>query len=404
MDLTDSLKALFIETAKALKGSARRIFMARSVKELGTGGQRIAERELGWNRVTIRKGTHELGSGFACVDAFSARGRKRAEEHLPNLLIDIKAIVDGQSQADPQFRTNRLYTRLSAAEVRRQLIVQKGYTDKELPTVETIANKLNDLGYYPKKVAKSQPQKKIPETDAIFDQVNQINQAADEAPDVLRISIDAKATVKIGPFARGGKSRVVVEAADHDFDPEATVTPVGIFLPASDELFVYGVTSKVTSDCLVDRLEQWWETVHNRFSHITTLAINLDNGPENHSRRTQFMQRIVDFVQQYHINVRLAYYPPYHSKYNPIERCWGILENYWNGTLLDSIDTVLQFASNMTWKGKHPVVELVTTAYQTGVKLTKEAMKKVESQINRLTHLGKWFVDIPCPATATRDT
>lgn len=404
MDLTDSLKTLFIETAKALKGSARRIFMARSVKELDTGGQRLAERELGWSRVTIRKGTHELESGFACADAFSARGRKRAEEHLPNLLTDIQAIVDGQSQADPQFRTHRLYTRLSAAEVRRQLIAQKGYTDEELPTVETIANKLNDLGYYPKKVAKSQPQKKIPETDAIFDQVNQINQAADEAPEVLRISVDAKATVKIGPFARGGKSRVAVEAADHDFEPEATVTPVGIFLPALDELFVYGVTSKVTSDCLVDRLVQWWEAVHNRFAHITTLVINLDNGPENHSRRTQFMQRIVDFVQQYHINVRLAYYPPYHSKYNPIERCWGILENYWNGTLLDSINTVLQFASNMTWKGKHPVVELVTTAYQTGVKLTKEAMNKVESQIKRLTHLGKWFVDIACPTTATRDT
>ena len=163
--------------------------------------------------------------------------------------------------------------------------------------------------------------------------------------------MDAKATVKVGPFARGGKSRVQVAAADHDFHPEATVTPVGIFLPTLDELFVYGVTSKVTSDCLVDRLAQWWETVRERFAHMTTLVINLDNGPENHSRRTQFMQRIVEFVQQYQVTVRLAYYPPYHSKYNPIERCWGILENHWNGALLDSIDAVLQFAATMTWKG-----------------------------------------------------
>src|SRR5919205_4285224 len=146
MDLSDSLKSLFIETAKTLKGSARRLFMARTVKELGPGGQRRAERELGWNRATIRKGTHELASGFAIVDAFALRGRKRAEERLPHLLPDLVALVDGQSQADPQFRTNRLYTRLTAAEVRRQLIAQKDYTDSELPTERTIANKLNALG------------------------------------------------------------------------------------------------------------------------------------------------------------------------------------------------------------------------------------------------------------------
>jgi Rhodopirellula transposase DDE domain len=159
MELTDSLKTLFLETAQSLQGSARRLFMARTVKELGPGGQRRAERELGWNRGTLRKGTHELQSGFTCLDAFSARGRKRAEDHLPHLLSDIQALVDSQSQADPQFRTTRLYTRLSAAEVRRQLIAQHGYTPEALPTVQTITSKLNTLGYFPKKVAKSLPKK-----------------------------------------------------------------------------------------------------------------------------------------------------------------------------------------------------------------------------------------------------
>ena len=210
----------------------------------------------------------------------------------------------------------------------------------------------------------------------------------------MRISLDAKATVKVGPFARGGKNRVPTSAADHDFQPEATITPVGIFLPATDELFLYGVTSKVTSDCLVDRLIQWWERVRPRFAHITTLLINLDNGPENHSRRTQFMYRLVAFAQHYGLTVRLAYYPPYHSKYNPIERCWGILEQHWNSVLLDTLDIVLAFASTMTWKGAHPVVELVTTTYQTGVTLTKEAMAVVETQLTRASVLGKWFVDI----------
>ena len=160
MDLTDSLKALLIEAAQALKGSARRVFMARTVKELGPGGQRRAERALGWNRATIRKGARELASGFAIVDAFALRGRKRAEEHLPHLLADLRAIVDGQSQADPRFRTSRLYTRLTAAEVRRQLIAQQGYTDEELPTAQTIGAKLNALGYTLRAVAKTQPQKR----------------------------------------------------------------------------------------------------------------------------------------------------------------------------------------------------------------------------------------------------
>ena len=100
MELTDELKSLFVETAQMLKSSERRIFMAQVVKRLGKGGQRRAEQELGWNRRTIRLGMHELESGFRCVDAFSARGRKRAEEHLPNLLADIDSILEGQSQAE----------------------------------------------------------------------------------------------------------------------------------------------------------------------------------------------------------------------------------------------------------------------------------------------------------------
>jgi Rhodopirellula transposase DDE domain len=162
MELTEEVKELLLKTAKDLKGSGRRMFMARTVQALGEGGQRLAERELGWNRGTIRKGMHEAAHGIACVDGFRLRGRKRSEDHLPHLLRDITAIVDGQSQADPQFRTTRLYTRLTVTEVRRQLIAQKGYTDKELPTAETIGAKLNMLGYYPKKVAKSQPQKNFP--------------------------------------------------------------------------------------------------------------------------------------------------------------------------------------------------------------------------------------------------
>jgi transposase len=229
--------------------------------------------------------------------------------------------------------------------------------------------------------------------------MKQVNAVADADPTTLRLSLDAKATVAVGPFSRKGKSRVATQACDHDFKPEATVTPVGILLPATTDLFIYGVTAnKVTSDCLVDCLSHCWETIQERFPAVTTLALNLDNGPENHSRRTQFMARIVDFVHRYQVTVQLAYYPPYHSKYNPIERCWGALEHHWNGSLLDSVEAVLNFAETMTWKGRHPLVELVTTTYATGVKLTKQAMDAIEAKIVRLPGLDKWFVTIS-PAT-----
>lgn len=125
MELTETLKGIFKEIAKALKGSERRLFMARIVKALGKGGQRRAEAELGWHRRTVRKGSRELESGFHCYDNFSARGRKPAEAHLPDLLADIKAIAEAASQTDPTFKTTRLYIRLSAAEVRKQLSEKK---------------------------------------------------------------------------------------------------------------------------------------------------------------------------------------------------------------------------------------------------------------------------------------
>jgi hypothetical protein len=147
MELIEEVKELLIETEKVLKGSARRLFMARTVHALGERGQRLAEQELGWNRGTIRKGQRELESGIVCLDAYSLRGRKPSRRASAQLAAsDITAIVDGQSQADPQFRTNRLYTRLTATEVRRQLIAQYGYRDDALPTAETIATKLNELG------------------------------------------------------------------------------------------------------------------------------------------------------------------------------------------------------------------------------------------------------------------
>ena len=199
-------------------------------------------------------------------------------------------------------------------------------------------------------------------------------------------------------LSRGGFNRVEVKALDHDFRPDQKVTPVGVFLPQSNELYIFLVTGSVTSDALVDGIEAVWARIAVRFPVVQTLVINQDNGPECHSRRTQFMSRITSLADKFQLSIQLAYYPPYHSKYNPIERVWGVLENFWNGSVLDSLETVFHFAQNMTYNGVHPVVEIVNQTYQTGVKLTRKVMDQLEERFERLPGLEKWFVLIrPLP-------
>jgi len=177
------------------------------------------------------------------------------------------------------------------------------------------------------------------------------------------------------------------------------MTPFGIYLPDHGELFLYMTSSKVTSDFIVDCLQMFWETVRSRFPKVTTLLINSDNGPETHSRRTQLMNRFTVFADQQQLTLQLAYYPPYHSKYNPVERVWGGLEQHWNGSLLDSVDTVLAFARSFTWRSQQPVVTYIDRIYQTGVKLSQKSMAQLEERFERLSGLEKWFVTIsPIPA------
>ena len=155
------------------------------------------------------------------------------------------------------------------------------------------------------------------------------------------------------------------------------------------------VQSFVSSDCIVDCIHDFWKNHGHRFNKVKKILLNLDNGGENSSRRTQFMKRMVDFVNITKIEVELAYYPPYHSKYNPIERVWGVLEKHWNGDLLDSVDTVINFAKTMTYNGIHPIVKLIKQTYNTGVKLVKKEMMSLEKCFIRLTNLEKWSVLIP---------
>lgn len=385
-------KEIVVETINQLTSSSKRIALAKVSEAIGKGGQSAVAKEFNVSRDTIRKGNHELRSGIKIVDAFKARGRKKIEEKIPTLITDIKDIVDCQSQTDPSFKTTRLFTRITVKEVRNQLIEQKGYTDKDLPTNQTLNTKINKLGYTLKKVRKAQPMKKIEETDAIFENLKKVHDENESLDNVVRISIDTKDRVKVGNFSRGGKSRIATQAGDHDFGGEY-LTPFGILDVTNDHLELLFTKTKVTADFMVDSIESYWFT-SGYCDSKDTLIINADNGPENSSRRTQFMKRIMEFSVKYNVKVILAYYPPYHSKYNPIERAWGRLEQHWNGNILDSQDAVLGFAKSMTWKKKHPLVTLTEKIYEVGKKVEKEIMALYETVIDRTKGIEKWFVTI----------
>ena len=159
MEITAGLRDLLIETAELLSGAERRRFMANTLNKLQLG-QRQAASLFGWGRDTLRKAGHEMRTGLTCADAFGLRGRKPVEFHLPHHFDDLRDLVQDHLQTDPTFQTTGLYCRLSAPAVRKQLIERGGYTDEQLPSVQTIASKLNVLGFRLRTVVKSRPQKK----------------------------------------------------------------------------------------------------------------------------------------------------------------------------------------------------------------------------------------------------
>jgi hypothetical protein len=215
-----------------------------------------------------------------------------------------------------------------------------------------------------------------------------------------RWSMDCKATVQLGEFSRSGLTRGEVKACDHDLGCQAKYIPCGLVDEDTGQLSITFGSSAKTSDFLVDALEACWYALPVHEHRVTErLQLKMANGPESSGVRTQFLHRLVQFVDQIGKPIQLLYYPPYHSKYNPIERGWGILELHWNGTLLRAVETMLAWAQSMTWTGRSPIVELSHKEYLRGVTLSKKAMRAVEDRLERHPELPKWDILI-CPAAS----
>jgi hypothetical protein len=385
-------KHIFKPIIANLKGGDKRECAAEIALAYGNGGQTFAAEEFRMGRNTVRKGMREIESGEKIKDRYDQRGRKKTAERLPKLENDIKALLDSQSQADPKFQTDRLYTNMTIGEIRKHLIEQNGYADEDLPTNRTLNTIVNEMKYTLKTVKKTEPIKRIEETEFIFENLQRLHEEAVEDDNVVRLSGDAKDKVKVGKFSRGGKSRVNVRAYDHDFGSEY-ITPYGLMDVKTQETYIYLSETKATADFIVDALIDFWVS-HGYAGSGKKLLLDLDNGPENSSHRTQFMKRLVEFSIDYDVEITLAYYPPYHSKYNPIERVWGVLEVHWGGALLDSKETIKKYIETATYGKKNLNAQLVGAEYESGVKLNKKTMKIYEKAIERIAGLEDYFVRI----------
>ena len=196
---------LIRSAARRLKGHQRRLFQAEVADALCDGSPRAAERRFGFDRDAVATGQHEAQTGIRCAEDFAARARPRAEVKDPQLAADVRAIVEPHTQADPEVKSARRYTNLSAKEVLAALKSQKGYSDESLPSERTMRDILNRLGYRLKRIHKAKPLKKLKETDAVFDNVRAAREQYENDPETVEISFDAKAKVSEGEYSRGGK-------------------------------------------------------------------------------------------------------------------------------------------------------------------------------------------------------
>lgn len=205
----------------------------------------------------------------------------------------------------------------------------------------------------------------------------------------------------MGDFSRGGKARgpQAVKAVDHDMASKAVLVPFGILelnrgATAIHQPWLLFGHSKQTADFLVDGLERWWNERKSAQVGVKRLHIELDNGPELSSSRTQFLKRLVEFADRHGLGIELVYLPPYHSKYNPIERVWGVLEKHWNGALLSTVADILHWAGTMTWRQIRPLVRESTTIYRCGVRVAKKPFASITKRLLRSPTLPKWSVKI----------
>ena len=345
---------------------------------------------FGLSRITIRKAIKIFENKVFYKKEIETRGRKKLIEKYSSLKEDITKVIENYLSTDPRFKTEKQYVNMTVKEIKKQLIETGKYQENSFSN-SSLNNILNSMDYGLKKVQKTKPLKKIEETDAIFDNVNKKKEEGFKDNKMVMISIDTKDKVLLGPFSRNGKNRIQIEAVDHELTNDCLI-PFGILDLKNNTPYFFNYTSKPTSLDLVDCIEEFFEEQYLN-KDISKLMIFLDNGPDNSGVRTIFLSGLINIAKKYNIQIELVYYPPYHSKYNPVERLWARLEKIWNGFLLETKEVCLSFKKNLTWRNTKSVTKLKEVKYEKGLTINKKEMKMLEDKyITRTDGIKKWSV------------
>lgn len=385
-----------IESIKNMSnGIDRDMAIGSLVADLGKGSIKAVARFIGSCFRKVKK-CFVLFTTKTIQTSLEFRGRKKVEDEDINLIPRIRIIISKYENTDSHFKTETLYLDLSPQTLRKELIDNfEEYTNDNCPCENILKRILKDLGYKLRRVSKTLVIDKVPETDAIFENVNETINAIKRSDDtVASISIDDKNTKKIGLLSDNGKTYIERKALDHDTIYNCSVKPFGILDMKTNETFVYCTTSYSTAQYKVDCIENYIKYKLEKYN-IKKLVIFLDNGPENSSRRKLWIKCLHELAIKYNIVIELVYYPPYHSKYNKIERYWARLQISWNGLIIDTLDKLITIIKRVTWKSINTKVYLNTKEYQKGIEIPKQEFDKIEKNyVIREQGIEKWSLVI----------
>jgi len=389
--IENSYKNIVISIKKMSKGTDRDLAIGSFIVDLGKRSIRAICNVLG---ISFRKAKQ-------CVNlflygkqiSFEFRGRKKITDKYPNLIIDIEKIIENYKNADSHFKTDTLFIYLNPRTIINELVTKYNYPIK-FACYNTIHNIIESMGYKLHRIPKDLVIKKIPETDKIFENVNdELENISTSDDSVLGISIDLKATKNVGCFSDNGKTWLDnVKGLDHDTTPIYKVKPFGVLDIKTNQTFVTCTTERVTPKFEVDCIRKYIR-IKQQVSKIKTLVIFLDNGPENSGICKAWLKFLTDTAKEFNITIRLVYYPPYHSKYNKIERYWARLQMNWNKIIIDSLNLLIRTISRTKWNGINTQVYMNRKEYD-NVIISEEEMEEANKHIIREEGLEKWSIVI----------
>ena len=396
MSITEVIEKFHKNRVKSIKnmknGIEKDLAVGSLVADLGKRSISGVSRALHISREKVKSCYDKFKNGIQIKLEF--RGRKTIKIKYPNIKKDIEKIIEKYKNVDPHFKSDLLYISITPTSIINELVLNYSYPPK-FACYNSIVKVLKEMGYKYHKIPKSEIIDKIPETDEIFENVNDCLESLDKNnEEVAAISIDDKSTKKIGKFSDNGMTWVNAVALDHDTVFKYAIKPFGILDLKTNDVFVTCTPYSSTAEFKVDCIEKYI-LEKNKKCKLKKLVIFLDNGPENSSKRRLWLKQLKNLSIKYNLIIQLVYYPPYCSKYNKIERVWARIQIEWRRITIESLEILLACLNNITWIDKKINGFLSLKEYKKGIKISDyELETKINPYIIREKGLEKWSLVI----------